>query len=597
MRNKRFYIPQRGKLQVWKPDFCRYLVCFSERIWLKLQSVYQTKFKPMRFSTFLLLLCSQITFSQTPASDHAWIGTGKVSARITSTGIHADSTGGFLLENPVLGMPPLNLLSHLAPWVAGIDPAGNLNLACEMDSPDLSDWSPGIRNVPNSGKVWKVTRAQIDEHIADFQDNGVVDNPIPAIFAWPGRGNPYSMQWNGFDTVFYAEPPYIDFDGNGIYNPDKGDYPVAVIRSAQFSSSQDEIVYAPFFDSEMNDLTNGSPVEMEGYLLAFTFDCNEQDFTQNSIFLAYKFIYTNMYRVDSTFFGMYADFDLGNPDDDYVGCFLPGADKIFCYNSDTLNDLVAGQNPPMMSILPYRGPLDTFGSGIGLSRVMPIFDSNSFPGTRKPQLPYEFYNYITGSWRDGSPLTTGGIGYQTNGAVTNFAFPGHPSEPNEWSEIAEGNPLGDRALVYSYGPIVLKPGAINEVVFALSVADETGPSAQLAQLDYFQFLQDYALRDALTGPLDSLCATPVSTYQPASKAASIFPNPAHSQITLRLDAPDIFDVTVFDVFGKRVLEKRNVASENQQIELPVSNLPDGVYFLQWTDKNGRLGSGKVIVQR
>ena len=146
---------------------------------------------------FYLFLLASTLAAQNPATDQAWLNTGNISLRITPTGIHADSLGGFLLNRP--GVAPVNLLSHLTPWICGLDPAGNLRAACEMDDQFVSDWKPGIRGIDNSAKVWKVTKEQITSHLADYEDNGVIDDPIAEIFSWPGTENPFSQLFNGFD--------------------------------------------------------------------------------------------------------------------------------------------------------------------------------------------------------------------------------------------------------------------------------------------------------------------------------------------------------------------------------------------------------------
>jgi len=207
-------------------------------------------------------------------TDHAWIGTGKVKARITPTGIHPDSTGGFLFESGIPGQPAKNLLSHLTPWVGGIDPGGNIKLACEMDDPLVSDWQAGFRGVPNSGKVWKVTIEQIATHLNDYQDNGVIDNPIPEIFAWPAQGNSFSTYYNGFamDSIFPPNrPPFYDFDGNGKYNPEKGDYPEGP-NLGSLPIFPREMVFTPFFDNGENNLTDAAGTDLDAHIIAFTLD-------------------------------------------------------------------------------------------------------------------------------------------------------------------------------------------------------------------------------------------------------------------------------------------------------------------------------------
>ncbi|MCB0526228.1 MAG: hypothetical protein KDC86_17045 [Saprospiraceae bacterium] len=263
--------------------------------------------------------------AQSPASNHAWLTTDNISVRITPTGIHADSSGGFLLNQP--GGNTVNLLSHLTPWIVGEDPAGNLKAACELEDPDFSDWKPGFRGIPNSGKVWKLTNDQIAIHLADFADNGVIDNPIPEIFAWPARGNQYSLDFNGFAVPF--EPPglrllaeFYDKNDNGMYDPQEGEYPVFAYPGT-YRLAGDQIAYAPFYSDALAILTNGKTVQTEARLLAATFECNQQEFLENTVFMDYRFFYSDIEKVHSSIFSLYTDFDIGNPNDDYLGSTLP----------------------------------------------------------------------------------------------------------------------------------------------------------------------------------------------------------------------------------------------------------------------------------
>ncbi len=47
----------------------------------------------------------------------------------------------------------------------------------------------------------------------------------------------------------------------------------------------------------------------------------------------------------------------------------------------------------------------------------------------------EYYNYLRGTWGNGTPITAYGLGYQTPGEVTTWAFPGDPEAEEFWSEV------------------------------------------------------------------------------------------------------------------------------------------------------------------
>jgi hypothetical protein len=87
------------------------------------------------------------------------------------------------------------------------------------------------------------------------------------------------------------------------------------------------------------------------------------------------------------------------------------------------------------------------------------------PETTDPQVAIEFYRYLTGHWRDGTPFTFGGSGFNPGSTdFIDYAFTDAPSDPNGWSMSQEGLAPGDRRTVQSTGPFRLDPGAVNELI-------------------------------------------------------------------------------------------------------------------------------------
>ena len=78
----------------------------------------------------------------------------------------------------------------------------------------------------------------------------------------------------------------------------------------------------------------------------------------------------------------------------------------------------------------------------------------------------EYYNYMTGRWKDGTPLTFGGNGFGGT-ETTNFAFYDEPNNPDGWSMCTENIPLEDVRTVQSSGPFRLDPGQINELIIGI----------------------------------------------------------------------------------------------------------------------------------
>ncbi|MFN0037633.1 MAG: T9SS type A sorting domain-containing protein, partial [Saprospiraceae bacterium] len=88
----------------------------------------------------------------------------------------------------------------------------------------------------------------------------------------------------------------------------------------------------------------------------------------------------------------------------------------------------------------------------------------------------------------------------------------------------------------------------------------------------------------------------VGTQSPTVSASSlsIFPNPASTETTLTLPAPQQGHWSLTDISGKNIREGN---WQGASMNLNVAGLPPGLYFFQLRAKNGQVFSGKVAVQR
>ncbi|MDR0371173.1 MAG: choice-of-anchor J domain-containing protein [Prevotellaceae bacterium] len=70
----------------------------------------------------------------------------------------------------------------------------------------------------------------------------------------------------------------------------------------------------------------------------------------------------------------------------------------------------------------------------------------------------------------------------------------------------------------------------------------------------------------------------------------IYPNPAKN--TVHINCPDLFDIQLFDIRGKEVM---NVAANSDNETVDVSNLPEGHYLIRITTKENKFGTHKLTV--
>ncbi|HQP03556.1 MAG TPA: hypothetical protein PLP11_03035 [Bacteroidales bacterium] len=348
------------------------------------------------------------------------------------------------------------------------------------------------------------------------------------ILNWPAHG-----PLGGYD---YYLAPFWDVDGDGSYNPLQGDFPYYEFANEGITDDPDCVRPRDRMSKLFGDYTlwwvyndrgnihtetGGDPIGMELRAQAFAFTTNDE--LNDMTFYNYNIINRSTYTLYQTYFGVWTDADLGGATDDYTGCdVLRGLG--YMYNGDAFDDdyqgnLGYGDQPPAIGIDFFEGPyqdndgvdnetsFDTvngvkvlncqkgdilngninglnFGDGTvdnerwGMRRFLYFNNASGNPATQDPNSAIEHYNYLTGFWKDNTPLCYGGTGHVSGGGdasvPTDFMFPGKPTTDicgwgqggvvmPDWSEETEGNPAGDRRFVQSAGPFILKPGAVNDI--------------------------------------------------------------------------------------------------------------------------------------
>ncbi|MEM9835648.1 MAG: T9SS type A sorting domain-containing protein [Bacteroidota bacterium] len=296
-------------------------------------------------------------------------------------------------------------------------------------------------------RVWSVRRHEIMAHRADYADNQVIDDPIPSVMGWPGRGNANFITFNGFplSAAMRTTAPFFDLNQDGIYSPELGEYPVeprhlSIADHLLWSVANTESGPAP-------ELLGGLPFPAQLETTAWALSCSEDTPLNDAFFARYRI--SNLSQEDFTGvrFGLWTDFDLGCFTDDFMGVdTLTGT--AYAYNQDNEDNepclfgvAGAGINPPVQSITFLNQSLDafTYHQSAGVDGPPPMLTPNTAP---------EYYYYLNARWRDGSPLQLGGDGFDEGGAPrTNYAFPGDPNDENQWSLAATDLSFGDRRVV------------------------------------------------------------------------------------------------------------------------------------------------------
>ncbi len=399
-------------------------------------------------------------------------------------------------------------------WIGGLDADDSLHLAAVRFNQVGEDfWSGPLRvtdastdifNVMNYHHVWKVSRAEIEALIAN------PGGDIPEdILTWPAHGN--------VDDGFAQNlAPFVDVDGDGVYDPHNGDYPDILGDMALFC------IYNDNYDFYNNGYVHhgesgGGALGIEVHCMLYGFNAPDDEVLNNTLFMR-QWIYnrsSNDYH--DTYIGSWTDFDIGYARDDYNGCNVQHG-YYYGYNADDFDGDGEpgsyGANPPAQVIMILGGPtmnpdgLDNpkydsngnqivdesingigFGDGVidneRLGMTGYFYHENTAAMNGDPEEAQHYYNLLRGIWKSGDHVQYGGYGFPgapgTVGPECKFMFP-YDSDPYNWGTggvMPNGgynqnglywseetgnngapNNAGDRRGLASSGPFTFESGTV-----------------------------------------------------------------------------------------------------------------------------------------
>lgn len=469
-----------------------------------------------------------------PANTSTYLELNNVSALIHTAGNLWQIPGQNFSHYEVPKNSGIMALFASALWLGGKDVNGQLKLAA-LRYRNGNDYWTGPLTIGNA-TTNSETCEQYDRHFITTQDEvrefrawfnaGIYDQQngtntqneqypnysVPDIIKeWPAHGDVEAGQ-------DYYLAPFYDRDEDGEYNWENGDYPWYDLDKE--IDCRTERTVSIFGDQNLwwviNDKGNihtesgGDPIGMEIRAQAFSFATNDE--VNNMTFYNYELINRSTQTLYDTYFGLMIDVALGGPLDDYVGCDV-NRGLGYSYNGasfdpDVNGYLGYGDAPPAVGVDFFEGPYqDDDGIdnaiGIGPNEALngigygdSIVDNERFGmrrflyynntgggadiNTTDPQNAIDYYNYLSGYWKDGTHFIYGGNGHTSGGGDPNveadFMFPGD-TDPQGWgtggipqpvwTEQTAGNPPYDRRFAQSAGPFVLKPGAVNNITMGV----------------------------------------------------------------------------------------------------------------------------------
>lgn len=387
-------------------------------------------------------------------------------------------------------------------------------------------------------RVWKLDRALVQDHIAHWNMPGYL---MPSeVRDWPGNGD----QSNGEP---HRLAPFADLNGNDLYEPQLGEYPV--IKGMQATYTIQHTAMDSYYSSIVQPQF---PLDL--HIMAYSFE--EGGAAMNhSIFVTYTYVNRSTQTFDSVRFGQFADFDVGCGTNDLIGCDTTRS-LFYAYNGTDFDESCLGaqgylDEPPAAGVRFLSQPMR--------SHSLAFY----YPSIGPPNMP----DVMNGTFQ--------GVPFQQPGYPTHFQFPG-----GNW--LDEPNPAiqPDRKSVAATGPFTLAPGDTLCIDLAFIYARAASGGAY-ASVDALKLRSDsvQAFYDALgLGCRNYPLMTSVS--EPAARGnLRVYPNPATGRVTVEgAQAHEALLVT--DMQGRVVLRAQPVQA---RLVLDASGWAPGAYVLRSGD--------------
>lgn len=419
-------------------------------------------------------------------------------------------------QYPYYNVPRYSSISSIycsSIWFGGYDQQGNLYSAAQTYRQGSNDFLPGpldtLGKADSTARVffdniWVTRRTDIDE----FRYNYAIGNVQNGTFVI----SPYILDWPAFynNSLFPQRlAPFVDFNGDGSYNPYDGDYPD--IKGEQMS-------WCVYNDDLFKTETNSPSMFAEIHASAYGYYCPSAQDALSRLIAYTTFYHYDIYNrsdrtYDSCYFGVWAEMDLGNASDDYMGCNVRNH-TFYVYNGDSIDDGLLGfdtctpvQNISFLRGVPapvgdgidndHNGIIDELNEDFGMSNFTYYTDGN--PLSTFPNEAEDYYFYLRSRYVNGTPVTFGGRGTGSGpGATnipTNYMFPDttDPAFSVPWTMATGGILPTDVRGVGSTGPYVLYPDSM----VSFDVAYITGPNDLVQNHDLVRQLRELFRSDGM----------------------------------------------------------------------------------------------------
>ena len=513
-------------------------------------------------SAFPIIGLSQIEVSSTA------LGENNIAITLSDGGVFAAQQNFETFGSPELQMTlpgceypkgsGNHIMKGLAMWFGGVNEFDEPRTSAPTKIAYEDQFSGTIRR---SGSFYQgeenptafhtITREEINYHITNYQNPNYVMSEN--IGSWRAHGDVSINQ--EFNLL-----PFVDVDGDGVYNPYYGDYPCV---------KGDKAVYLIMNDVQ-GGYSCGSPRNMEGlgiqiHYLFYQYSSIPE--LANTIFCEARLINRSQSNYTDFSASVFMNALIGSGLDDFVGTDVQ-RDMIFAYNGEEV-DLEYGSQSPAAAIV-------SLNKSISRTRV---FGNYPNYGYHFPTFPPEFWEVMQGNLLTGETYPK------------RFGYPGDPvlQEGDIQSVSGQAN-----SMIYTIDIGDFSLGEELLFDFAIVVGQGANHLSSITRLkanvDFTKEFYEEGLGDCFQGIL-GIPDVIDPPQEPISN--TIYPNPSHGEFVVEVEEKWMgADLTVYSSNGIVLSNTKNVSELQNTVRLV--NGP-GVYLVTLT-KDGISKTFKAVVE-
>ncbi|HKI78089.1 MAG TPA: T9SS type A sorting domain-containing protein [Ignavibacteriaceae bacterium] len=388
--------------------------------------------------------------------------------------------------------------------------------------------------------------------------------------------NQYKKDWNEWPADKGA--PFYDYNSDGIYDPE---IDIPGVPGAS------QTIWISYDDSKSTWIYGAPPIGVKVFETYWTYpDSN----LSNTIYRNVKLIYSGLNasaqnsHIDSMYFCLFSDPDVGSAGDDYTGCDT-ALNLGYAYNSQNIEEQYLAYNlsPPAVGYSYLHGAAKRTGNPADSAIVnfawqhgykyfndkpMTVFipkrtaDGNSDPGFNYTGT-FQFYNIMRG-YNSYPPYPDARL-FETNvwgeyiGGYGTYLLAGDPVTGTGWIDGQTEGP-GARRMFLMTGPFNIELGDTVETTLALVGGIGYNNIASITNLKYFtrysiigynSYINSYTIGSFKFEKPDT---TSHNIIPENFQLTQNYPNPFNPETTIDYSVPQTSHVTIkiYDMLGRLV---------------------------------------------